>query len=169
MAIACRRDRGQWAQRAQGAYLLRTNCNEKDPTKVWDWYLQLQQAEAAFRIGKSDLKLRPIIHRKTERVDAHILVCFLALALWRVLEMWMHGKGLGNCARQLVSEVATIKSMDVVLPVLRFATSWMSLQPFQHQYVGRRFESQSRIGSWARGWTRNECAHSCKTPVAKRV
>jgi hypothetical protein len=42
---------------------------------------------------------------------------YLALALWRVLEMWMHGKGLGKCALQLVSEVATIKSMDVVLPV----------------------------------------------------
>jgi len=117
LAIACRRDRGQWAHRAQGAYLLRTNCREKDPSKVWDWYQQLQQAEGAFRIGKSDLKLRPIFHRKTERVDAHILVCFLALALWRVLEMWMKGKGLGTCARQLVSEVATIKSMDVVLPV----------------------------------------------------
>jgi transposase len=117
LGIASRRDRGQWANRAQGAYLLRTNCAEKDPAKVWHWYLQLQQAEAAFRIGKSDLKLRPIFHRKTERVDAHILVCFLALALWRVLEMWMHGKGLGTCARQLVGEVATIKSMDVVLPV----------------------------------------------------
>ena len=37
--------------------------------------------------------------------------------MWRVLEMWMKGKGLGSCARQLVAEVATIKSMDVVLPV----------------------------------------------------
>jgi transposase len=117
LGIASRRDRGQWAQQTQGAYLLRTNCPEKDPAKLWHWYLQLQQAEAAFRIGKGDLKLRPIFHRKTERVDAHILVCFLALALWRVLEMWMAGKGLGTCARQLVGEVATIQSMDVVLPV----------------------------------------------------
>jgi transposase len=117
LSIASRLDRGQWAHQAQGAYLLRTNCTEKDPAKLWDFYGQLQQAEAAFRIGKSDLKLRPIFHQKTERVDAHILVCFLALALWRVLEMWMRGKGLGTCARQLVAEVATIKSLDVVLPV----------------------------------------------------
>jgi transposase len=117
LSIACRLDRGQWANQAQGAYLLRTNCTEKDPAKVWDYYAQLQQAEAAFRIGKSDLKLRPIFHQKTERIDAHILVCFLALSLWRVLEMWMRGKGLGTCARQLVAEVATVKSMDVVLPV----------------------------------------------------
>jgi len=79
--------------------------------------VQLQQAEAAFRCAKSDLSLRPIFHHKTERVEAHILVCFLSLALWRTLEMGMRGKGLGSCARQLVGEIATIKSLDIVLPV----------------------------------------------------
>lgn len=117
LIMACRLDRGQWTRRAQGAYLLRTNCAEKNPAQLWQWYLQLQQAEAAFRTAKSDLGLRPVFHRKTERVEAHILVCFLALALWRTLEMWMKGKGLGSCARQLVGEIATIKSMDVILPV----------------------------------------------------
>ena len=96
---------------------MRTNCAEQDPARLWEWYLQLQQAEAAFRWAKSDLGLRPIFHQQTERVEAHILVGFLALALWRTLEMWMKGKGLGTCARQLVAEIATIKSMDVVLPV----------------------------------------------------
>ena len=110
-------ERKQWVAQAHGAYLLRTNCTEQDPAKVWNWYLQLQQAEAAFRCAKSDLSLRPIFHHKTERVEAHILVCFLSLALWRVLEQWMKGKGLGSCARQLVDEIATIKSLDVILPV----------------------------------------------------
>jgi transposase len=80
-------------------------------------HLQLTQAEDAFRISKSDLSLRPVFPHKEERVDAHILVCFLSLALWRVLEMWMRGKGPGTCARQLLKEVATVRSMDVVLPV----------------------------------------------------
>ena len=115
--LRCLVDRSQWARQAHGAYLLRTNCAEPDPAKIWEWYLQLQQAEAAFRCAKSDLSLRPIFHHKTERVEAHILVCFLSLALWRVLEQWMKGKGLGTCARQLVAELATIKSLDVVLPV----------------------------------------------------
>jgi transposase len=117
LSVACLIDRHQWARQAHGAYLLRTNCTEQDPAKVWEWYLQLQQAEAAFCCVKSDLSLRPIFHHKTERVEAHILVCFLSLALWRTLEMWMRGKGLGTCARQLVGEIATIKSLDVVLPV----------------------------------------------------
>ena len=117
LSVACVLERNQWSAQAHGAYLLRTNCTEQDPAKLWDWYLQLQQAEAAFRCAKSDLGLRPIFHQKTERVEAHILVCFLSLALWRVVEQWMKGKGLGTCARQLVGEVATVKSLDVVLPV----------------------------------------------------
>ena len=115
--IACLVDRNQWTRQAHGVYLLRTNCAEQDPAKVWEWYLQLQQAEAAFRCAKSDLSLRPIFHHKSERVQAHILVCFLSLAMWRTLEMWMKGKGLGTCARQLVGEIATLKSLDVILPV----------------------------------------------------
>jgi hypothetical protein len=90
---------------------------EREPAQLWSWYLQLTQAEDAFRISKSDLNLRPVFHQKTERVEAHILVCFLSLALWRTLEQWMRGKHLGNCARQLVKEVATVRSMDVVLPI----------------------------------------------------
>ena len=81
--------------------------------------MQLTQAEAAFRTAKSDIGLRPVNHRKTERVEAHTLVCFLSLALWRSLEMRMEGKGLGSNARKLVNAFGTIKSMNVVVPVKR--------------------------------------------------
>lgn len=114
---------GQKAHREKGAYLLRTNCEETDPALLWRWYVQLTQAEAAFRTAKSDLGLRPIFHHKQDRVQAHILVCFLSLALWRSLEQWMHARGLGTCARQLVKQLSTIKSMDVVLPVRRTAVT----------------------------------------------
>jgi transposase len=117
LSLACRLDRGRWQQQVEGAYLLRTDCLEKSPAKLWQWYLQLEQAESAFRTAKSDLRLRPIFHQKAQRVEAHILVCFLALALRRTLEMWMKAKGLGNSSRQLIAQIATIKSLDVVLPV----------------------------------------------------
>jgi transposase len=117
LKIAERVEPTRWAAHAHGAYLLRTNCLEKDPAQLWRWYMQLTQAEDAFRISKNDLNLRPVFHQKTERVEAHILVCFLSLALWRTLEQWMHGKQLGNCARQLLKDVATVHSMDVVLPI----------------------------------------------------
>lgn len=117
--VSVKEDASQWAGHAHGAYLLRTNCTEEDPAQIWRWYIQLTQAEAAFRTAKSDLGLRPIYHQKSERVEAHILVCFLALAMWRTLEMWMQGKGLGTCARKLLAEIGTVKSVDVVLPVKR--------------------------------------------------
>jgi hypothetical protein len=60
--------------------------------------------------------LRPVFHQKTRRVEAHILVSFLSLVLWRVLEQWLRGKGLGDCGRQLLLELDELRSMDVVLP-----------------------------------------------------
>jgi transposase len=135
LKITQRAERTQWAAHAHGAYLLRTNCVEKDPAQLWRWYMQLTQAEDAFRISKSDLNLRPVFHQKTERVEAHILVCFLSLALWRTLEQWMHGKHLGNCARQLVKEVATVRSMDVVLPIRDESTN--ETRPIRLRVVAR--------------------------------
>lgn len=117
LALTERADKLQWTRLAHGAYLLRTNHRSEDPATLWRWYIQLTQAEAAFRTGKSDLSLRPVFHQKTERVEAHILVSFLSLALWRVLEQWMQAKGLGDCARQLLLELDQLRSLDVILPV----------------------------------------------------
>lgn len=97
-------------------YLLRTNYSEGTAQELWKWYIQLSQAEAAFRAAKSDLHLRPVFHQKKDRVNAHILVCFLSLALWRTLEMWMKSKGLGTCARQFLKECERLQMMDVILP-----------------------------------------------------
>ena len=119
LQLSCPLEKGVKIDLTKGAYLLRTNCTETDPAKLWRWYMQLTQAEAAFRTAKSDIGLRPVYHRKTERVEAHLLVCFLSLALWRSLEMWMQGKGLGNNTRKLSNAFGTIKSMDVVVPVKR--------------------------------------------------
>ncbi len=63
--------------------------------------------------------LRPVFHQKEDRVQVHILLCFLALALWRTLEQWMQTKALGTCARQLVKQIASIKSADIVVPIKR--------------------------------------------------
>jgi len=88
-----------------------------DPGKLWRWYIQLTEVEDAFRISKSDLGLRPIYHQRQDRVEAHILVCFIALAMWRSLEMWLRVKGLGDTARQVIKEMTTLHSLDVVLPL----------------------------------------------------
>jgi len=117
LQVTERAEKLEWSRLVHGAYLLRTNHPSQDPAALWRWYIQLTQAEAAFRTGKSDLSLRPVFHQKTERVQAHLLVSFLSLALWRVLEQWMHAKGLGDCARQLLLELDELRSLDVILPV----------------------------------------------------
>ncbi len=116
LQVTERADRMDWASLAQGAYMLRTNHVSEDPAELWKWYIQLTQAEAAFRTSKSDLALRPVFHQKEQRVEAHILVCFLALAMWRTLEQWMASKGLGTCARQFLLEMEKLHSIDVLLP-----------------------------------------------------
>jgi transposase len=106
----------QWAALSEGCYLLRTNLTEVDPKTLWKRYIQLTEAEWAFRITKDELVIRPIWHQKPDRVKAHILVCFLAYVLWKTLAQWMHRAGLGDAPRSLLQELARIKSGDVVLP-----------------------------------------------------
>lgn len=109
-------DRYEWLLSTSGSYLLRTNWTEKDPKEIWKTYIQLTQVEDAFRTAKSDLGMRPIYHHKTDRTQAHILVCFLALVLWRTLQQWMECSGLGTAPRKLIEELREIKSLDVLLP-----------------------------------------------------
>jgi len=109
----------QWASLAEGCYVLRSNLCGVDPVTLWKRYIQLTDAEWAFRIAKDELCLRPIWHQKEDRVRAHILVCFLAYVLWKTLAGWMQRSGLGDAPRTLVEEFAKIQSGDVVLQALK--------------------------------------------------
>ena len=106
----------EWAQLSEGCYLLRTNLVGWSPEDLWKTYIQLTQAESAFRTQKSELNLRPIWHHKEDRVQAHILFSFLAYAMWKTLELWMSRCGLGNGPRPVIEEFERIKTNDVVLP-----------------------------------------------------
>jgi transposase len=105
-----------WATRTEGCYILRTNISDWTAESLWQTYIQLTEAEAAFRVQKSQLSIRPIWHHKKGRVQAHILVCFLAHALWKTLEQWQSRAGLGNSPRTIIDELARIQSADVILP-----------------------------------------------------
>ena len=104
-----------WSQLADGCYLLRSNLRGVDAATLWKRYIQLTEAEWAFRIAKDELAIRPIWHQKESRVLAHILVCFLAYVLWKTLAGWMRNAGLGDAPRTVIDELAKIKSGDVSL------------------------------------------------------
>lgn len=105
-----------WSQLADGCYLLRSNLTGVDAATLWRRYIQLTEAEWAFRIAKDELAIRPIWHQKQDRVQAHILVCFLAYAMWKTLAGLMQAAGLGDAPRTLLYDLAKIKSGDIVLP-----------------------------------------------------
>jgi transposase len=106
----------EWAALSEGCYVLRTNLTDVDPATLWKHYIQLTEAEWAFRIAKDELRIRPLWHQTAQRVQAHILVCFLAYVLWKTLAQWMRASGLGDAPRTVVAEFARIKSGDVMLP-----------------------------------------------------
>src|SRR5262245_13645031 len=105
-----------WARLSQGCYVLRSNVADWDADELWRAYMHLTDAEAAFRIQKTDLRVRPVWHQRAGRVQAHLLVCFLAYALRKTLEGWMARAGLGNSPTTVLEELGRIQSTDVVAP-----------------------------------------------------
>ena len=107
-----------WATLSEGCYLLRSNVNDWSGPDLWTAYIQLTEAETAFRTCKHELDLRPLGHQTPDRVQAHILVCFLAYVLYKTLAQWQRRAGLGDSPRTILTELARIQSTDVVIPLV---------------------------------------------------
>jgi len=141
-----------WASLSEGCYLLRSNVNDWSAEDLWKAYIQLTEAESAFRIHKSDLIIRPIWHQKTERVQAHILVCFLAFVLWKTLGRLCSKVGLGDEPRKVFDEIAQIQTVDVVMPTKsgveirrRCVARPTKHQAILLQYLGMRLPTHLKV------------------------
>ncbi len=126
-----------WASLSEGCYLLRSNVSDWSAEELWRAYMQLTEAESAFRIHKSDLSMRPIWHQKKERVQAHVLVCFLAYVLWKTLGQMCKAAGLGDEPRKVLDEIAAIQTVDVILPTRcgRQIRKRCVAKPTEHQAI----------------------------------
>lgn len=125
-----RTERLAWRDKREGAYLLRTNLRLGSPQQLWSMYMQLTEAEAAFRALKSELSIRPLFHQKETRVKAHVLVAFLGYALWVTLKHRLKRRaaivpepsqsGVNNAKpfspMKALELLATLQSADIVLP-----------------------------------------------------
>ena len=103
-------------RRREGRYLLRTNLTETDPAKLWTLYLQLVNVEEAFKNLKGDLAIRPIFHQSETRIEAHILVSFLAYCLHITLTERLRALAPGLTARSALEKFAAMQMIDVHLP-----------------------------------------------------
>jgi transposase len=110
------KDKLKEAELRDGHYLLRTNLVAEDPAVLWDRYVQLTQIEAAFKCLKSDLGIRPIHHQLEHRVDAHILVAFLAYCLTVTLRHRLRVHAPGLTPRAVLETLAGIQMLDVSFP-----------------------------------------------------
>ena len=106
----------QKAQQRDGHYLLRSNLTAEDPAVLWKRYVQLTQVEAVFRSLKSELGVRPIYHRLENRVDAHILIAFLAYCLQVTLKNRLQIYAPGLTPTAVLEKLGTIQLIDVCIP-----------------------------------------------------
>jgi transposase len=104
------------AEQRDGHYLLRSNLTGEDPGVLWERYIQLTQIEAAFKTMKSELGLRPIYHQLGHRVEAHILVAFLAYCLLVTLKNRLHALAPGLTPRAVLETLAPMQMLDVTFP-----------------------------------------------------
>jgi transposase len=114
--FALRRDKLRQVRRREGRYLLRSNLSAQAPEKLWQFYIQLTQVEAAFKDLKDDLSLRPICHSGEQRIEAHIFVSFLACCLHVSLRACLRPLAPGLTPRSLLEKFAAIQMLDVHFP-----------------------------------------------------
>jgi transposase len=110
------KDKLRQTRRREGRYLLRSNMSAEDPAKLWQFYIQLTQVEAAFKDLKDDLSLRPIYHQLEERIEAHIFVSFLAYCLHVSLRMMLRKSAPGLTPRAVLDKLGQIQMLDVHFP-----------------------------------------------------
>lgn len=116
LQYSLRKDRLRERLRREGRYLLRSNLTGKDPAQIWHLYMLLVQVEEAFRNLKGDLSIRPVYHQLPERIEAHILVAFLAFCLHTTLRHKLRQKAPGLTPRSLIEQLSALQMLDVHFP-----------------------------------------------------
>jgi transposase len=122
-----KKDKQDWREQREGAYMLRTNIRAEKAEELWSKYMQLTEAEASFRALKSELSVRPLFHQLEHRVKAHVLVAFLGYALWVTLKHLLKAEPavspneVDNSKQfyspmTALSVLSTLQSADIVLP-----------------------------------------------------
>jgi transposase len=114
--FALNRSKLRQVRRREGRYLLRSNLIHHDPGLLWAAYMQLIQIEEAFKNLKGDLAIRPIFHQLEHRIEAHIMVAFLAYCLHVTLRHRLRVHAPGLTPRAALEKFATITMLDAHFP-----------------------------------------------------
>lgn len=82
-------------------------------------YKHLWNIEKAFRISKTDLRIRPIYHRLQRRIEAHICIAFVAYKVYKELERQLRVKSSSLSPEKAIEIAKTIYSVQVTTPTTR--------------------------------------------------
>lgn len=115
-SYALNRDKLRQVRRREGRYLLRSNLCGHQPARLWQFYIQLVEIEAAFKNLKDDLQLRPIFHQLEHRIEAHIFTAFMAYCLHVTLRARLRPLAGGLTPRAVLDKLADIQMLDVHFP-----------------------------------------------------
>ncbi|MFW6275860.1 MAG: IS1634 family transposase [bacterium] len=94
-------------------YVTNTHLSRKE---VIENYSQLWQVEKAFRISKTDLRIRPIYHRLKSRIEAHICICFTAYAIYKELERLLKINKINLSPEKAIEQIKEIRQLQYTLP-----------------------------------------------------
>jgi transposase len=114
--FALDREKLRTVRRREGRYLLRSNLTSNDPAQLWQFYLQLVEVEAAFKNLKDELAIRPIFHRREDRIEAHIFVAFLAYCVHITFRQQLKTHAPGLTVRQALEKLERMQLLEVRFP-----------------------------------------------------
>lgn len=100
--------------------------------KVIENYAQLWNIEKAFRISKTDLRIRPVYHRLRNRVEAHICICFAAYSVYKELERLLNLNKINLSPEKAINEIKEIRQLRYILPKSQLVKTKI-LNPTQKQ------------------------------------
>ncbi len=84
--------------------------------KIVDNYRHLWQIEKAFRISKTDLRIRPIYHYRKKRIEAHICIAFAAYTIYKELERLLYKHKAGFSSKRVAELSHTMYEFEYMLP-----------------------------------------------------
>jgi transposase len=102
---------GQWD--GLKGYVTNTSLSKN---KVVEHYGQLWHVEKAFRISKTDLRIRPVYHRLKRRIEAHICICFAAYAIYKELERLVKKNKIMLSPEKAIENIKEIRQLRYTLP-----------------------------------------------------
>lgn len=118
-------------------YLTNAKLNKNE---ILDNYYHLWQIEKAFRVAKTDLKIRPVFHRKQKRIEAHICLTFAAYKVYKELERQLKEKKSELSPEKVIEIVQSIYQIEILTPETKQIIKRTLLLTQEHKELNQLFD-----------------------------